>query len=333
MMKIFLTLFTLLFVMSGCGSDKQMVVAQKKELPSWYSNPPQSANGSLYAVGEGQNKEEAIASALSYMASTLSVSIASQFNSKSVVKEGYNSSNEATYTNEIQSDVKKIRISNYELIDAQTMGYKKEIVLIKSDKKKIFESLAHELEQTFALIEQKKNTLSNSNALKKLIFYKETQESLASLPNTLLVMNSLDKSFRGENYLAHAQSLDKEYETLLLSVSFSVECNSDADKLVSSITKALSDKKLKVNKSSDANHFRVILTSNTQQASAYGFTLARSALDINIKDAKGAIIGSNKLNITGQSTQGYAQAKENVAIKLSEMIKKEGIEKVIGLNM
>lgn len=215
-MKLLLTLFTILLLFLGCSSDKKMVVAEKKELPSWVNNPPSSSNGFLYAVGEGQNKEEAVANALSYMVSTLSVSISSQFHSKSVVKEGYNSSNQATYTNEVQSDVKRIRISNYELVDAQNMGYKKELVLIKSNKKELFESLSHEIEQNFILIEQKKNTLASSNAIKKLLFYKETQESLASLADTLLVMNSLEKNFTGENYLSHAQRLDKEYETLLL---------------------------------------------------------------------------------------------------------------------
>lgn len=332
-MKILLTFFVLFLLFSGCSSDKKMVVNEKKELPSWVNNPPSSSNGFLYAVGEGQNKEEAVANALSFMVSTLSVSISSQFQSKSVVKEGYNSSNQATYTNEIQSDVKRIRISNYELVDSQNIGYKKEVVLIKSNKKELFESLAHEIEQKFSQIEQKKSTLSHSNAIKKLLFYKETQESLALLGDTLLVMNSLDKSFTGEHYLSHAQLLDKEYERLLLSVSFSVESNSDAKNLVSSITKALSDKKLKVNNNSHENHFRVIITSHTVQTSSYGFILARSAIDLSIKDANGAVIGSNKLNITGQSTQGYAQAKESVAIKLSEMIKKEGVEKVIGLNI
>jgi hypothetical protein len=332
-MKILLTLLAVFLLFSGCSSDKKMVVAEKKELPSWLNNPPSSSNGFLYAVGEGQNKEEAVANALSSMVSTLSVSISSKFSAKSVVKEGYNSSNQATYTNEIQSDVKKIRISNYELVDSKNIGYKKEAVLIKSNKKELFESLVYEIEQNFSLIEQKKSTLASSNAIKKLVFYKETQESLSSLNDTLLVMNSLDKNFKGENYLSHAQRLDKEYETLLLSVSFGVESNNDASRLVSSITKALSEKKFKVSNSNNANHFRVILTSNTVKASSYGFTLARSAIDISIKDANGAVIGSNKLNITGQSTQGYPQAKENVAMKLSEMIKKEGIEKVIGLSI
>jgi hypothetical protein len=332
-MKIFVTLFIILLFVSGCGSDKQMVVAQKKETPSWLSNPPASSNGYLYGVGEGQNKEEAVANALSYMVSTLSVSISSEFHAKSVVKEGYNSSNQAVYANEVQSDVKKIRISNYEVVEAQSLGYKKEAVLIKSKKKEILESLAHELEQNFALIEERKNALSRSDALKQLSFYRQTQETLSTLPDTLLIMKALEKSFNTDVYLSKAQRLDKEYETLLSSISFSVESNDDGSKLISTVTKALSDKKLRVSNANDANHFKVMLTSNTVKASSYGFILARSAIDVSIEDAKGAIIGSNKLNITGQSTQGFVQAKENVAMKLNEMIKKEGIEKVIGLSI
>lgn len=331
-MKILFTFLALLFLFSGCSSDKRMVVAEKKVLPSWVNNPP-SSEEFLYASGEGRSKEEAITNALSSMISTLSVSISSKFSASSVVEEGHNSSNYSTYTNEIQSDVKKIRISNYEVVDAQNIGYKKEIVLIKSKKREIFESLVYELEQNFARIEQKKSTLSSANALKKLSFYKETQEGLSTLGDTLLVMNSLDNNFTSETYLDQVQAIDEEYEGLLSSISFSVESNDDASNLVSSITKALSDKKLRVDDNNDENHFRVILTSETVEAFSYGFSLARSAIDISIKDAEDVVIGSNKLNIAGQSTQGYAQAKENVAMKLSEMIKKEGIEKVIGLSM
>lgn len=331
-MKIALTLLALLFLFVGCSSDKKMVVVQKKEFPSWINNPPNSEEF-LYASGEGRTKEEAVANALSSMISTLSVSISSKFSASNIVKEGYNSSNQSTYTNEVQSDVKKIRISNYEVVDAKTMGYKKEIVLIKSKKREIFESLVYELEQNFALIEQKKSTLSAANALKKLAFYRETRQGLSPLGDTLLVMNSLDNNFTSELYLAQVQALDEEYEALLSSISFSVESNDDASKLVSSITKALSDAKFKVDEQTHENHFRVVLTSDTAEAFSYGFTLARSAIDISIRDAEDAVIGSNKLNISGQSTQGYDQAKENVAMKLNEMIKKEGIEKVIGLSI
>ena len=125
-------------ILSGCGSQKRVVVKDKQELPSWYTASPQTNSTDLYSVGEGQTKQDAIANALTMMVSTLSVSISSQFNSKSVIKEGYKSSNEAVYTNEVQSDVKKIRISHYELLNSKNIGYKKYIVLVKSNKKKAF---------------------------------------------------------------------------------------------------------------------------------------------------------------------------------------------------
>lgn len=41
----------------------------------------------------------------------------------------------------------------------------------------------------------------------------------------------------------------------------------------------------------------------------------------------------NKLNINGQSTYGYLDAKENVVMKLHALVEKDGIEKVIGLSL
>ncbi|MDD3061091.1 MAG: LPP20 family lipoprotein [Sulfurimonas sp.] len=332
-MKIFALFFIIFFIFGGCSSDKQMVVAQKKEVPAWYVAIAENDETYIYGRGDGKNKEEAVANALSFMVSTLSVSIASEFEAETIVKEGYNSSVQSTYTNNIRSDVKKIRISNYELMEIEEIGYKKFVVLVRSNRKELFASMHSEIEQNFTLVEKKKNVLAYASALKKLAFYKQTQETFANLPDTLLVMQSLDKSFDPEGYLSMAQELDKEYEALQKSISFSVQSNEDGIKLVPSVAKGLSDKKLTLDENENPDHFKVIITSNTQEAFAYGFTLARSAIEINVQDAEGAVIASNKLNITGQSTQGYEIAKENVAMKLDELIKKEGIEKVIGLSI
>ena len=331
-MRYFFLILSISLLFSGCSSKKQ-VVAVKKELPSWFLTIQANNDSYIYGTGEGKTKEEAIANALSFMVSTLSVSIASDFQANTVVKEGYNSSNKSTYTSNIQSDVKKIRISNYELIESEELGFKKHIVMLRSDKKALFESLRSEIEQNFLLIEQKKNALSSANAIQRAAFYRQTQDSLSTLPNTLLVMNTLDKEFTGDSYLAQVQTIMHEYEALMQSITFSLKSNSDATKLLPSIAKGLSDKKLILDERYDANHFRVLVTSTTEKATSYGFTLARSAIEINIEDANGAIIGSNKLNITGQSTQGYELAQENAAMKLADIIQKEGIEKVIGLRL
>lgn len=322
-----------MIVFAGCGSEKRVVVAKKQELPSWYQSSSMNTNTELYSVGEGQTKQDAITDALSMMISTLSVSISSQFNSKSVIKEGQTSSNTATYTNEVQSDVAKIHISNYELVHSKNIGFKKYIVLVKSNKKQLFDSLKQETDQEISLINSKKYDLANQNTIKQISVYRGFKETLSSVPNRLLVMGVLKSSFDESPYLFQISSIEKKYDELVASLSFSISANSNASNLKSAISQGISSQQLKVAEGSGVNHYKIYINSKIEKASSYGFTLARSAIYISVEDHKGVIIGSNKLNITGQSTQGYEIAKENVASKLNEMVKKEGILEVIGLKI
>ena len=332
-MKFLFLLLSIMILFSGCGSSKKMVVAEKRELPSWYMNPPMSNANDLYSVGEGQSREGAISDALSMMASTLSVSISSDFKSKSVINEGRVNSSQATSTNEIQSSVKKIRISNYELQNSQSIGYKKYIVLVKSNKQKLFSSMKQELDQKFYLIDERKKGITNLNAIKRASKYREFMDELDGVENNLIVMNVLNSSFDGQEYLAKSQAVEKEFQNIVSNLTFSISTNDVASNLESTISKGLSAKKLKIKNTSGKNHFNIHLNSKINKASSYGFSLARSSIDVSIKDYKGTTIGSNKLNIVGQSTSGFSQARENVAYKLNEMINKEGISKVIGLKI
>lgn len=321
----------LVLVSSGCGTQKKVVVAKKKELPSWYSNPPRSTSTELFAVGSGRDRQAAITDALTQMVSTLSVSVSSKFSAKTVVREGSVNSSRGTYTDESTSEVKEIRISNYELVDSQSLGFKNFAVLVKSNKQKLFLSMKKEIEQNFKIIEQEKESVKSLNMMKQLSFYKKSRDSLSTLANTLTIMKELKSSFSGSEYLDKAQEIKATYENLRATITFSIESNSDAKNLIAPIAKGISAKKLNIAKGSGNKHFNIFIKSNITRASSYGFTLARSAIIIRIKDSRGNIIGSNKLNITGQSNGSYEIAKENVAVKLNALIKKEGISKVIGL--
>jgi len=324
--------FSLLFL-SGCGSQKRVVVAEKKEIPTWYQYPPKSSTSELYAVGNGRDKQSAITDALTQMVSTLSVSVSSKFSAKTVVKEGSVNSSESLYTDESTSEVQNIRISNYELLESQSLGFKNYAVLVKSNKKKLFDGMKKEIEQNFEIIEKERTSVEHLNIMKHLSFYKKSKESLSSLPNTLLVMSELNTEFDGTAYLSKAQTVNAEYEELLASITFSINSNAQARNLIAPIAKGISAKKLKIADSIGKKHFNIMIKSDIQRASSYGFTLARCAIAITIKDSTGSVIGSNKLNITGQSSQGYGIAKENVALKLNALIKKEGIAKIIGLEI
>ncbi len=318
---------------SGCFSKKEIDLRSQKVLPAWYTNPLQTTSATLYATGEGEEREDAVANALSMMASTLSVSIASQFNSKKVVKEGLQNSIDSTVSNEVQSDVKKIRISHYEILNSQEAGFKKYIVLIKSDKQKLFESLKNELDKKFAMIEGKMEDASVHHALQKLHVYKMAKADLEDVSNTLTVMNVLNGSFSSKGYIDKIKMIESRYESEISNISFSIECDEASKNLEASIKEGLGLKKLQIKKSNGEKHFKIVVASNIQRASSYGFTLARAAIEITVKDYKNSVVGSSKLNITGQSTQGYEIAKESVAIKFGEMIKKEGVGKILGIEL
>jgi len=331
-MKTILTLFLTIFVLAGCMSQKRVVV-NNKELPIWYENPMKSTNTTLYAVEQGDNKATAVNRALNEILARLSVSISSEFNTKTEVTRGSAETYNVSSSNEIKARINEIRISNYEIVNANDFGFERYLVQVKVDKRKLFLSLQNELEQKFTIIENEKIQAQNYNAIKKLNTYTKALESLDYINNTLMVMNSLDSNFDNSLLLKKVVAVQNRYDLLLSKISFSINSNKDAKNLKSSISKGLSAKNYKVNNSLGKNHFNIYLSSNTSKAFSYGFNLARSAISITVKDYRGNVVGSNKLNITGQSTQGKKIAKENVAMKLNAILKTNGIAKTIGLDI
>ena len=331
MKNIIYVFMAAVLLLSACGSSKRVVVKQK-ELPNWYINPPLSNEQALYAIGEGKEKQEAITNALSLLLSTLNVSISSKYSAKTIVKEGtHKNSSDATYINETESEVQKISITNYELLKAEKLGFKRFAVLVKVDKAKLFNGLKRELEQKFQLIASEEKNLQRKNALEQLQFYKKSLDSLQTLPNTLAVMSTLRPSFNTAPFLNKYEKLQRKHDKLLQDISFWVESNFKP--LASPIAKGISAKKLMIKQRNDSKHFRVYLHADIKRATAYGFTLARANISIKTKDAKGNIIAENSLNLVGQSSQGYSIAKQDLVKKLNKLIKKEGIEKVLNLDI
>ena len=146
MFKQITIIFISIILLNGCGAQKDLLIPQKRDLPSWYENPPRSSSHDLYALGNGRDKKSAITDALTQMVSTLSVSVSSKFTAKTISQEGKTSSSSSVYENEIESEVKTIRISNYEVVESKQLGFKKYAVLVKSNKKKLFTSMKKELE-------------------------------------------------------------------------------------------------------------------------------------------------------------------------------------------
>ena len=330
-MKLLYIILSIILFVSGCANQKERVVVKEKSLPSWYMQPPASNAQEMYGVGEGKDRQEALSNALSSLLATLSVSISSKYSAKSVVREGSINSNESTYINETQSEVKKIRISSYEVLESAKLGFKRYAVLIKVDRMKFFKTLQKEIDQEFALVSAWERNRAAKNALMQLAFYDKTLQRLSDLQNRLIVMSVLNEHFQSQPYLQKYEKLRNKRDKLLRSITFWVEA--DYQPLRGPIEKGLSSKKFKIKNLQNAYHFTISINSNMQKANSYGFYIARAQINIATKDNRGNILATNSLNITGQSSQSYAIAKQDVAKKLNKLIAKEGIAKILNLDI
>ncbi len=331
-MRTLLTLLLITLFFNGCGAEKKPIVTAPKTLPSWYTNPPQSNDQLLYEVAEGVDKKEAIANALDLMVSTLSVTISSEYKSSTTVRSGAIESAQHDVDNTVATMVKAIRISNYTVVESTQQGFRRHLVLIKSDKAQLFESLKKELDGKLILLESQESNVQTKNVIEKLRFYKQANRDLVSMEQTLNVMNVLNRGFDSASYLIASSHYKNSYDDLRSKITFGFDANSDAVNLIEPIKAGLSEKGLLVEQRNDDSHLSIAILAKVDTAQSMGFDLARTAISLSTRDHTGTTIGSNKLNITGQSTQGYAIARENVAIKLDKLIEKEGIESVLGLD-
>ncbi|ABB43931.1 hypothetical protein Suden_0652 [Sulfurimonas denitrificans DSM 1251] len=331
-MKQIIIFFITIFFLFGCSAKDEINLSLKKTLPLWYVNPPQSSQTKLYSVGEGESKEVALKNALNMMASTLSVSIESSYNSKKFVQEGMININQLDVQNIVSSSVRKIRISSYELLEYEEVGFRNHILLIQADKEKLFVSLKQELEQEFSMADAELKSLLSFNALEQISRYKKIKAKLEDMPDTMAVMSVLNNSFASEKYIKKLQKINTAYDELLSSITFEIKTDSASTNLEAPLRAALNAKKLESSQKSRDRHFKIFIKSDIQRATSLGFTLARSAIEISVEDDKGSIVAGNKLNLIGHSTQGYEIAKQSLSLKFSDMIKKEGIEKIIGLD-
>jgi len=331
-MKSLLTLLLIALFAGGCGADKKPLTTAPKPLPSWYSNPPQSNERTLYEVAEGRDKKEAIANALDLMVSTLSITVASQYKSQTTVRSGAVESYQHDADNTVSTDVKAIRISNYRVVEGQEQGFRRYLVLIESDKRQLFESLKKEWDEILLLLETQEPGISHRNVIEQLRFYKQADRDLSAIEPTLNVMHVLNGSFDTAPYLTAIGHYRDRYGDLRARITFSFNANDAARHLVEPLKAGLSAQGLLIREQNDPYHLRIQVNASVETVKSMGFDLARTAINLSTQAPDGTTIGSNAFNITGQSTQGYAVAKENVAIKLNALIKKEGIQSILGMD-
>lgn len=328
----FLVLFFVLF--AGCASKKERISAPTKPLPSWYTHPPRSDASTLYEVGEGVDRHAAVTDALNLMAAGLSVTIASEYRSTATEKrrDDYAIS-EFSSQNDIRADVEKIRITNYSILEATEQSFRKYLVLVKAEKSDLAKGMKNDIDATFRSLESGEKALRDADALRRYFFYRDAVKEIKSVQASLRVVRLLDTAFDPTPYLDAQRDYEQRLTHLKQHIAFELSAHSSfADTLVPVVREGIAGENLFTGKKSNASLYRVEIKTSKEYATSMGVFLARTAIALQTADPSGTVVGTRTLHLIGQSSQSYAIAEANVAIKLKNVIKKEGILAVLGLD-
>lgn len=328
--EFFLLVFFLMLVV-GCSSKPKLVLQEDKPLPEWYLNPPANTLKLLIGTGGGKTLEEAKDSALSDLIARLGVSIESKFESITETSK-YNYSNKSVAY--LKSEVSKIRISNYELVYSEKIKYNQFVVMVQSERSKFVNDLTQKINDKLAAEKQKIKTASIDNSLKRFHVAKNAAEEAVKLEPTIIILSGMEPSFDNDYYQKEIQKLQTLSENARRNIVFVIKTDTKSAKASTPIKNALSQQGFKVGDSTLRDGVLVInLQTSTQYNRSLGFQIAEIFMDLRTRDHLGKLIGSNSITLTGHATRGFDMAEAAAIEEISEEIKRQGIAKVLGIEL
>lgn len=327
----FFIAFVFIVLAAGCSSKPKLALETEKPLPEWYLNPPANTHELLTGIGAGKTLEDATDSALSNMVSRLGVSIESKF-------ESITSTSQYSYSNKsveyLKSEVSKIRVSNYELVFTEKIKYNEFVVMVQSHRAQFIKDLTQQVNDKLAAENQKINTARSDNALKRYHVAKNSADEVAKLESTIMVLSGMEPSFNNEYYQKKIQDHHTLSENARRNIVFVIKTDTKSLKASTPIKNALSQEGFKVHNSQPRDGVLFInLETHIQHNRSMGFQIAEMFMDLRTSDHQGKLIGSNSVTLTGHATRGFDMAEAAAIEQISEEIKKQGIAKLLGIEL
>ena len=308
------------FLILGCGTAPQL--KQQTSLPNWYIQAPQNS-AYLYGSGEGDSIQEAKNNALNQIASSLSVSISSNFQKD----EGYSSgSNGSSFfknvKNNVNAEVKKIDFSDVEIVHNKLISGKY-YILVRINKEKLFNST----KEKFLILDNKIKEQLNLNSNNPYEILRNINKAIPTINQALAkanVLYALNSNFNLKAYSKKYSSYLTKKEQLLNKITISVSNpnNQFSQKLI----ELLNEKNYKIKTNSVVD---IKISTKPRFTETYGMKIARVSVNLKVI-ANNKIVYSANMEVKGISnanSQALAKASNAFKQKLSEI----GIEKILGI--
>ncbi|MBN2896387.1 MAG: LPP20 family lipoprotein [Campylobacterales bacterium] len=311
-----------LLLLGGCAT-KERIEAPIKALPQWYTSPPLSDVRALYAVGEGADREAAVADALGQIRSMLGVRVASRFESVSSERQGTVSDYQKETRSEISSVAAALTIAHYEVVEVYEHSFRSVMVLLRSRRADLVAGFEREIEAALEGLEQTMQTPTLEALIALKMRHADFETQFGELLTALSTLKANDSAQR---YKERYDAMRARIEHFQEHFSFALSAQDAA--LSSVVRSALSQKGYRIEAVHPSHTIR--LHADYERTQAYGFYIVRARLELQTLDSDAKLLRSNTVALIAQNAQSEGSAMQEIAQKLSQKIEAEGIETLIG---
>lgn len=324
--------YTALLV-TGCQQSKPTVqpIAQPTQIiPAWFISPPKDNEVTLFGLGEGKTKDDAIQSALSNLAGKLGTEIHAN---EKLIKTQYTSAyryNEEINQQTIESTIHKITLNQYQIVEFKHFGYQQFLALVSSHKLLLRKSLQQTLDQQIRQYETEKLGLSSTTGFSHFQFYAKQQQNLAEFNNNLSALLTLRSSTNVQPYQNYLNDVQSNFAKSQQQTVFYINHPPTAKH----IEKAVSDKLLQAGlkttqNAAEATNVIDIITS-LKQTKAYDFIILRERVELATTEANQSS-GGNQFSLKGQGLS-LQQAQQQLAINFKNQLQQYNLETALGIH-
>ncbi len=319
--------------LTGCQQSKPIAqsVAQPTEtIPAWFISPPKDNEVTLFGLGEGKTKADAIQSALSNLAGKLGTEIHAN---EKLIKTQYTSAyryNEEINQHTIESTIHKITLNQYQIVELKHVGYQQFLAMVSSNKLLLSNSLQQTLDQQIREYETAKMALPNSTGFSRFQFFTKQQQSLAEFNNNLSALLTLKKLGNIQPYQHYLHDVHSNFAKSQQQTVFYINHPPSAKHIQKAINNKLLQAGLKTTQNAAEATNVIEITTSLKQTKAYEFMILRELVELKTTEANHSS-GGNQFSLKGQGLN-LQQAQQQLAINFKNQLQHTNLETALGIN-
>jgi len=324
--QIVFSLF-LAFVLLGCVSQTPRTPKKVQQVPSWVNAVlPNDTPYSMYGMGIAKTRELAIKVALSDMVAKLGTSIQSSFES---VESSSKYTSSLDVKQKITSEIAKIQINNYKVIQSFRISYKEFAVMIQSDKQKFISGLKTDLQVKKESILQRYNAVTSRDILSRYNTKKALKEEAKKLLPAIFILEEVDRNYKKQNDLNFVKQKEQEFLQESNKLQFYVYGNAKSKPFIQTIKNHLAKHGFKLART-QTNAVKVQLALKERISTQSNIAV----LNLNVKVySKNSQIGGKSIIMKERYNGSMQAVYKNASIHLKQDIQTQGVNELIGINL